>query len=31
VVATTARVAGKVLTAEDQSRLVEETNRELAA
>jgi F-type H+-transporting ATPase subunit b len=31
VVQTTAAVAGKVLTADDQRRLVEETNRELAA
>jgi F-type H+-transporting ATPase subunit b len=31
VVQTTARVAGKVLTADDQRRLIEETNRELAA
>lgn len=31
VVATTARVAGKVLTAEDQKRLQEETLKELAA
>ena len=31
VVATTGKVAGKVLTADDQNRLVEETNRELAA
>ena len=31
VVATTAKVAGKVLTPEDQSRLIEETNRQLAA
>ena len=31
VVATTARVAGKVLTPEDQNRLIEETNRQLAA
>lgn len=31
VVQTTARVAGKVLTMEDQRRLVEETNRQLAA
>jgi F-type H+-transporting ATPase subunit b len=31
VVQTTAKVAGKVLTLEDQRRLVEETNRELAA
>jgi len=31
VVQTTAAVVGKVLTADDQRRLVEETNRELAA
>jgi len=31
VVATTAKVTGKVLTLEDQKRLAEETNRELAA
>jgi F-type H+-transporting ATPase subunit b len=31
VVETTGRVTGKVLTAEDQRRLLEETNRELAA
>ena len=31
VVATTAKVTGKVLTLDDQKRLVEETNRELAA
>jgi len=31
VVATTARVTGKVLTLEDQRRLAEETNKELAA
>lgn len=31
VVVTTARVAGKVLTLEDQQRLVEETNKQLAA
>jgi F-type H+-transporting ATPase subunit b len=31
VVETTAKVTGKVLTAEDQRRLAEETNRELAA
>ena len=31
VVATTAKVAGKVLTLDDQKRLAEETNRELAA
>ena len=31
VVQTTAAVAGKVLTADDQRRLIEETNRELAA
>jgi F-type H+-transporting ATPase subunit b len=31
VVATTGKVAGKVLTLDDQKRLVEETNRELAA
>jgi F-type H+-transporting ATPase subunit b len=31
VVATTARVAGKVLTSDDQARLAEETNRELAS
>jgi F-type H+-transporting ATPase subunit b len=31
VVRTTAQVAGKVLTVDDQKRLVEETNRELAA
>jgi len=31
VVATTAKVSGKVLTADDQKRLAEETNKELAA
>ena len=31
VVATTAKVTGKVLTVEDQQRLAEETNRQLAA
>ncbi len=31
VVATTTKVTGKVLTLDDQKRLVEETNRELAA
>jgi F-type H+-transporting ATPase subunit b len=31
VVETTARVTGKILTAEDQQRLIEETNRQLAA
>ena len=31
VINTTAKVAGKVLTAEDQRRLAEETNREIAA
>jgi F-type H+-transporting ATPase subunit b len=31
VVATTAKVTGKILTADDQSRLAEETNRQLAA
>jgi len=31
VVATTGKVTGKVLTLDDQKRLVEETNRELAA
>ena len=31
VVDTTARVSGKVLTAEDQQRLIDETNREMAA
>jgi len=31
VVETTAKVSGKVLTAEDQQRLVDETNKELAA
>jgi F-type H+-transporting ATPase subunit b len=31
VVETTARVAGKVLTADDQRRLIEETNQQLAA
>ncbi len=31
VVATTAKVTGKILTLEDQQRLAEETNRELAA
>jgi F-type H+-transporting ATPase subunit b len=31
VVATTARVSGKVLTPEDQQRLIRETNQELAA
>jgi F-type H+-transporting ATPase subunit b len=31
VVETTAKVTGKVLTADDQKRLAEETNRELAA
>jgi F-type H+-transporting ATPase subunit b len=31
VVRTTAQVAGKVLTAEDQRRLIEETNKQLAA
>ena len=31
VVETTAKVSGKILTAEDQHRLMEETNRELAA
>ena len=31
VVATTGKVSGKVLTLDDQKRLVEETNRELAA
>ena len=31
VVATTAKVSGKILTADDQQRLAEETNRELAA
>jgi F-type H+-transporting ATPase subunit b len=31
VVQTTAKVTGKVLTPDDQQRLVEETNRQLAA
>jgi F-type H+-transporting ATPase subunit b len=31
VVATTAKVAGKVLTPEDQTRLADEANRQLAA
>jgi F-type H+-transporting ATPase subunit b len=31
VVATTAKVTGKILTSDDQQRLAEETNRELAA
>jgi len=31
VVETTAKVSGKVLTTEDQQRLIDETNRELAA
>ena len=31
VVETTAKVTGKVLTPDDQKRLAEETNRELAA
>lgn len=31
VVATTAKVTGKILTGEDQNRLAEETNRQLAA
>jgi F-type H+-transporting ATPase subunit b len=31
VVETTAKVTGKVLTSDDQKRLAEETNRELAA
>ena len=31
VVATTAKVTGKVLTADDQNRLTEETNKQLAA
>jgi F-type H+-transporting ATPase subunit b len=31
VVATTAKVTGKVLTLDDQKRLADETNRELAA
>jgi hypothetical protein len=31
VVDTTARVSGKVLTSEDQKRLTEEANREIAA
>jgi len=31
VVATTAKVTGKILTADDQSRLAEETNRQLAS
>ena len=31
VVDTTAKVSGKVLTAEDQQRLIDETNKELAA
>ena len=31
VVATTAKVTGKALTLDDQQRLTEETNRELAA
>ena len=31
VVDTTAKVSGKVLTSEDQQRLIDETNRELAA
>ena len=31
VVETTAKVSGKILTAEDQQRLIDETNRELAA
>jgi len=31
VVATTAKVTGKILTADDQQRLAEETNRQLAA
>jgi len=31
VVETTAKVSGKVLTAEDQQRLIDETNKELAA
>ena len=30
-VETTAKVSGKVLTTEDQQRLVQETNKELAA
>ena len=31
VVSTTAKVTGKVLTADDQNRLADETNRQLAA
>jgi len=31
VVATTAKVTGKILTADDQTRLAEETNKQLAA
>ena len=31
VVDTTAKVSGKVLTSEDQQRLIDETNKELAA
>ena len=31
VVDTTSKVAGKVLTAEDQQRLIQETNKEIAA
>ena len=31
VVDTTAKVSGKVLTTEDQQRLIDETNKELAA
>ena len=31
VVATTSRVTGKILTIQDQQRLAEETNKELAA
>jgi F-type H+-transporting ATPase subunit b len=31
VVETTAKVSGKVLTADDQQRLIDETNKELAA
>ena len=31
VVETTAKVSGKVLTSEDQQRLIDETNKELAA
>ena len=31
VVKTTAQVAGKVLTLEDQKRLIDETNKQLAA